>query len=244
MKLPEKEFVIIDGQKIYFFVYRKNIKNINLRVNKNKEIIVSIPQRTSIEKAKNFIKSKIDWVRKQQSFWEKYETRKDDEIIQNDSILYILGKQYKVLITPSKKLDISIENNYIKIRVKQEYINNQKYLKKAYEDWLKRLCKNVTTEIVGNFNYVLQKNNIKFPMIEVRKMKSRWGSCYAFKNKIVFNLSLIKTPIECVEYVVLHEISHFKYQNHSKNFYNFIAQYIPDWKKRRIFLNKEYSGII
>ena len=74
-------------------------------------------------------------------------------------------------------------------------------------------------------------------------MKSRWGCCFPFKNKVVFNLSLIKTPIDCVEYVVIHELSHFKYRNHSKDFYNFVAIYMPNWKEKRKVLNKEYFNI-
>lgn len=61
---------------------------------------------------------------------------------------------------------------------------------------------------------------------------------------MIFNFNIIKTPIDCVEYVVLHELSHFKYPNHSKDFYNFIAIFMPNWKERRRILNKEFSKII
>lgn len=90
----------------------------------------------------------------------------------------------------------------------------------------------------------MAKYRIKVPEIEIRKMKSRWGSCFWTKNKIVLNLSLIKVPILCTEYVVVHELSHFKFQNHSKNFYNFISLFIPDWNERRRILNKEYGFVI
>ena len=75
-------------------------------------------------------------------------------------------------------------------------------------------------------------------------MKSRWGSCIPSRNKVIFNLNLIKTPMCCIEYVVLHELSHLKYQNHSKNFYNFISIFMPDWKERKKILNKEFMGIV
>ena len=75
-------------------------------------------------------------------------------------------------------------------------------------------------------------------------MKSRWGSCIPSNNKVIFNLKLIKTPICCIEYVVLHELSHFKYQDHSKNFYNFVTIFMPDWKARKKILDEEFMGII
>jgi hypothetical protein len=75
-------------------------------------------------------------------------------------------------------------------------------------------------------------------------MKSRWGSCLPSNNKVIFNLSLIKTPICCIEYVVLHELAHFKHQNHSKNFYNFITIFMPDWKERKKILDEEFLGVV
>ena len=55
---------------------------------------------------------------------------------------------------------------------------------------------------------------------------------------MIFNLKLIKAPICCLEYVVLHELSHFKYQNHSKNFYNFVTIFMPDWNARKKLLDE------
>ena len=75
-------------------------------------------------------------------------------------------------------------------------------------------------------------------------MKSRWGSCLPFNNKIILNLNLIKTPMCCIEYVILHELSHFKHHNHSKNFYNFITLFMPDWKERKKILDEEFMGVV
>lgn len=63
------------------------------------------------------------------------------------------------------------------------------------------------------------------------------------RNKVTFNLNLIKTPMYCIEYVVLHELAHFEYQNHSKNFYKFVEKFMPDWKKRKKILDEEFMLI-
>ena len=98
--------------------------------------------------------------------------------------------------------------------------------------------------LVDKYQLLLKKYGIEYPEIEIKQMKSRWGYCIPTRNKVVFNLSLIKTPMCCIEYVVLHELSHFKCQNHSKNFYDFISIFMPDWKERRTILNKEFAGIV
>jgi predicted metal-dependent hydrolase len=88
--------------------------------------------------------------------------------------------------------------------------------------------------------YPYFKNYVsEFPQIKFRKMTSRWGSCQPQKNILTFNTLLIETPVECIEYVVAHEFTHFLEANHSKNFYNKLEKIMPDWKQRRNKLNNK-----
>ncbi|RXI43658.1 hypothetical protein CRU99_06920 [Malaciobacter mytili] len=67
--------------------------------------------------------------------------------------------------------------------------------------------------------------------IKYRKNKRTWGSCN-FKNGLNFNTLLVKFPLEVIEYVVIHELAHIKYKNHSKDFWNLVYKYCSDYKKR------------
>ena len=64
-------------------------------------------------------------------------------------------------------------------------------------------------------------------------MTSRWGSCQIKKNTITLNRRLIETPMECIEYVVVHEFTHFLQPNHSRKFYDLLAVFMPDWEERK-----------
>lgn len=88
-------------------------------------------------------------------------------------------------------------------------------------------AKELIPEIANQYSDI---TNLKYSKIQYRKCKSRWGSCK--KDELNFNTYLLMLPIECIEYVVLHEIAHIKHKNHSKQFYNFIYQYMPDYKSR------------
>ena len=120
------------------------------------------------------------------------------------------------------------KNRFIKMLSYCGYVENEKIAMELFEEYQKQL----------------ENYKINLPEIEIKKRKSVWGTCIPSKNKVIFNFNIIKTPIDCVEYVVLHELSHFKYPNHSKDFYNFIAIFMPNWKERRRILNKEFSKII
>jgi len=70
-------------------------------------------------------------------------------------------------------------------------------------------------------------------------MKARWGSCLKEKNIILLNSELIKAPKFCIDYVILHELIHFKYRNHDAEFYDFMTSLMPDWKQRKEILDEE-----
>lgn len=78
-----------------------------------------------------------------------------------------------------------------------------------------------------------ERLGIKPPQIKFRKMVSRWGSCHSTKGILTFNTNLMFAPIECIEYVVWHEFTHFLQPNHSNGFYLELAKVCPDWKMLR-----------
>ena len=90
-ELFEKSYIIIDGKKIDFYIYRKKIKNMNLRVDKDKKIIISIPMRMSSEKAKAFVKEKINWINKQMTVMDSLKSNEEDKEI------YVGGELHKYI---------------------------------------------------------------------------------------------------------------------------------------------------
>ncbi|WP_369411691.1 M48 metallopeptidase family protein [Longitalea arenae] len=71
----------------------------------------------------------------------------------------------------------------------------------------------------------------------VRRLEKRWGSCTELGN-VVLNLSLIQAPVQCIDYVLVHELCHLKHLNHGPKFYSMLARYMEDWEKSRGRLQK------
>ena len=74
---------------------------------------------------------------------------------------------------------------------------------------------------------------VKDPAIKLRRMVSQWGNCHTAKGILTFNTNLMYAPMECIEYVVAHEFTHFLVPNHSGKFYEELSKIMPDWKMRR-----------
>lgn len=96
------------------------------------------------------------------------------------------------------------------------------------------------TEILDEFYPLFVPYGVKKPKLRVRTMKSCWGSCLVNKGIITLNRKLLMKPRECIEYVVVHEFCHFIHPNHSKQFYGFMEQFMPDWKERKARLNGRF----
>ena len=84
----------------------------------------------------------------------------------------------------------------------------------------------------------IKKYGIEKPTLRIRDMETRWGSCLAKKRIITLNKRLLESPRNCIEYVVMHELCHLIHPNHSKQFYSFLTMLMPDWKERKIYLDK------
>lgn len=235
----ELEFVEFEGEKICFFVQRKKIKNMNLRVHRDKSVTLSIPIKMPIEKAKVFVSSKADWIKKQQEFYDTSSKQRENENLENGGIVYLKGEPYKVKLFRSNKNYIEIMDKFVEIHIKEKYMDNKEYIRKTYNTWLKNYAMEVFTAEILKYQQQMRAYGIPMPEVEIKQMKSTWGLCIPKRNKVKFSLNLIKTPNSCIEYVVIHELSHFKHLNHSKNFYHFVSIFMPDWKERKKRLEGE-----
>ena len=98
----------------------------------------------------------------------------------------------------------------------------------------------IFTEILDEVYPAFIPYGIARPKLRIRTMKSCWGSCLVNKGIITLNRKLLMKHRECIEYVVVHELCHFIHPNHSKEFYKFMEQFMPDWKERKGRLNGRF----
>lgn len=128
---------------------------------------------------------------------------------------------------------------YMYVNIKNDLQNSNKRKKELLLDiWYKKEAIKLFDELIKKYSSLM---NLKVETFTVKKLKSKWGSCDIAKKHIVLNLELIKYPIHAIEYIILHELAHLIYPNHSKDFYNTVALYMPEWKKEKIILDTFFN---
>lgn len=129
-----------------------------------------------------------------------------------------LGKKYNVIYVSDLK-NVDIDNNYI-------YVKDELSLNK----WLDKETKRIFKE---RLDVLIKEFNITIPKLKIRKMTTRWGVCNKKLHTITLNFNLIYYDIEKIDYVIIHELSHFLHFDHSKSFWQEVSKHCPNYKNLR-----------
>ncbi|NLL44105.1 MAG: M48 family metallopeptidase [Mollicutes bacterium] len=203
---------VIDNQTYKVEIQRKNNKNTYLRVNEDLTILITT----------NYLVSKkqiSDLLRRNEKYLQKMISKRIKEQEKKKLFSY-LGKNYDIVIVPTMN-KIEIINNKILVK-------SWDYLNKWYGNEIKRVFSERLNIIYQKFN-----EQLPYPKLKIRKMKTRWGVCNRKNLSITLNSELIKLDIEKIDYVIIHELAHFIHFNHSINFWNIVAKYCPNYKAIR-----------
>ncbi len=237
-----EEYKFIYNNKEYkYYLTIKNIKRINIRISNDCKINVSAPYNVPFEFINNFVISKGEWIEKNISNIQCIKNIKPDNNIYENKKVYFIGELYTINIKKCnyKLINCDYSNKIINIYT---YYNDSQKIKEQYLKWLadngKLFFHKLTEEMIILLN---REYNIKFPKIKIRNMKTRWGSCTPSKNCIRLNVQLIKADIKCIEQVILHELVHFIHCNHSKDFYDVMKKYMPNYKLIKERLENNYK---
>ena len=210
-------------------ITKKKIRNIYLRVEGNK-IDASCPYYVPKYEVYKFIESKRDWIYKAYVF--NNNRPKNMYLYRGSDIFYVFGKPYKLVRNIGRK-KISVIDDTIYFTYKDNSADAIKALYKYFDTSLL----NKASEYLNKYRpLLLDYGYIDEPILNARIMTSKWGVCYTRNNKINISSYLIHYPYECLEYIMIHELTHFIIPNHSKRFYEIIANNMPNYKEANALL--------
>lgn len=214
---------------VEIMIIRQRRKTISARVIDESTIEIRVPWSVSDQMIEKFIESKKDRLQKAIL---KYQTK---EAKKQDLRYYYLGKVYTKIYLASNRDHVSIEGDSIVIEYHSK--DAETVLDSFTRNESRRLLEQCLSECMAIFP------RLSKPALQIRKMRTRWGSCAYRKGKITLNTKLVHVPYRCIQYVVVHELLHFYYPDHQKQFHQELEKIIQDHRSIEKVLH-EYGYLL
>ena len=214
-------------------IIKKDIKNMHLSVlPPDGKVRVSAPNNLSDDSIIMFVKTKLGWIKKQQEKFELQPRQSEREYVSGET-LYVWGHQYFLQVEHNqKKNSLVLEGNKAILSVRKESTAKQR--EKFVNEWYRSLLKTEVEKYLPKWEAI---TGLYCDSWQSKYMTTKWGTCNTSTRKIWLNLQLAKKPIECLEYVILHELAHLKVKNHGPDFVAILDLHMPYWRECKKMLN-------
>ncbi len=223
--------VITVDDLIVTIKYRRKMKNIYLKVEKNADVVVSAPPRTPNYIIKKLVQENIDEIKLRRT-----NILKNGHTVKNyvtGEKHYIFGKELTLEIRLGDKNKVTISNDKLILSVKDKYQDREQIVTRE----LRKVVYNKCLEFLNKYEKLM---NVHVEQLRIKKMKTRWGTCNIEAKRIWINYELVKYPVECLEHTIVHELTHLLETNHTPRFYTLLGKYYPNYRENDKLI-KEFS---
>jgi len=223
-----KQSVIYGSKTIEYSLFYSKRKTLEISVHPDSTIIVKAPFDSDILLVEQKISKRARWIIRQLNYFKQFTPKTPERCYINGETHLYLGKQYRLRITKGNENSVKLSRGIFQITCHEE--PTPEITKRLFQKWY-------LEKAWLHFNDSMDRCWSKFnsftytkPTISIKRMQKRWGSL-SNKGTVTLNTDLIKVPKECIDYVVIHELCHLKYHDHSKEFYKLLDSVTPGWEK-------------
>lgn len=221
-------------KSIQFNLSYSSRNTLEIAVYPDQTVWVTAPEESSLDKIFDKVRIRRRWILKQIKHFDRFESEEIEfEYVSGETHRY-LGKQYRLKVLQSKddqKETVKLKRGYFLIYSKKK--NKTEHVKAQLDAWYREKAEKKFEMRLQECLEMVHKYGIGSPNeLKVYQMDKRWGS-FTSKGNILLNPDLIKHPVYCIDYVIIHELCHIRYPQHDGNFYELLKNVLPDWQKRK-----------
>lgn len=231
LTLIEKRKTSLGGQTLTYTLKRSSrAKHIRLEINVKTGLAVVVPRGCNLNQLPDLLKRKTKWILSKLAKYRRIGLISADKQLKIGDTIPYLGRDLRIVMLPGSTNadDVKIEQG--KLMVSLSSATNT--LNLALECWYRQQAEKVISQRVQELGARL---GLSYGRLCIRSAKTRWGSC-SQKGNLNFSWRLIMTPQPVVDYVIIHELAHLRQMNHSKRFWQVVAEYCPQWQQHRRWL--------
>lgn len=217
-------------ENIAFTFFHVDRKTLEIAVHPDQTVVVKAPPGFDMEEIQKRVVKRAAWIVKQRAFFRQFDPRTPERCYVGGETHLYLGRRYRLHVAEADQNAVKLIKGFFEIQV-QGSVSSEK-VKCLMEGWYsEKAAVHFNESLDRCWPYVEKFSPLK-PRLQIKRMQKRWGSLSA-KGMLTLNTALIKAPRECIDYVVIHELSHLQYNNHGSEFYRFLEKVMPDWEKRK-----------
>jgi len=231
---------------IQLHIERSKRKTMSMSVNKDGSVTIKAPRLfPTDQEILKFVEQKIDWILKQRGRQQEREDMRLVRRFETDYSFPYLGEERLVEMQSGKKTSIAYENGKIIMKTpfyealenNYEADENKKVIEKLRSDLKKWYKKEAFVYISKRVEYYQSIIGVTVTDVSIKSRKTQWGSCDS-NGCLTFSWRLVMARPEVIDYVVIHELCHRKHMDHSRDFWNQVQKYMPDFKAQKQWLEE------
>jgi predicted metal-dependent hydrolase len=224
---------------IHFTLQFSGRNTVAISVQPNCQVLVTAPEGADLSRIKELIHKRARWIQKQKLYFQQFFPRTPFKSYVGGETHRYLGRQYRLKLVTADKPLLKLSGGHLIIHHPEISLpyNVEVVLYNWYKDRAEQKFRERFELCLSNFS---KKHSIKTPELCIRRMKSRWGS-YAPSGRLILNLELIKAPIDCIDYVIAHEMCHVVHPHHGPKFYKLLKSLMPDYLAKKLKLELSLS---
>jgi predicted metal-dependent hydrolase len=214
-------------------IVRKPIKNVHVSVYPPEgHVRIAVPLHITDDSVRLAIISRLKWIKTHQASFQAQPRQSQREMVTGESH-YVFGKRYRLEVIERKgRHEIAIkDNNTLQLFVNPGTTPQNRAL--ALSNWYRQQLKHRIPDLLSHWEPIIGKQVSHWG---IKQMKTQWGSCNPTQQRIWLNLELAKKPIDCLEYVLVHELVHLLDRHHGKQFQAYMDRFLPKWRQTRDIL--------
>lgn len=206
-------------------------RRLTLRLDTSGQPVVTVPRFTPKWFVTRFVNSQQDWIATQQA-----RLKQTQDVFSTKTTVSVFGKTYQKVVRPTMSSS--------KVIIQQDSLIISVHTGKKTSEVLNAFLKNTASHyIVPRTHLLAKKMRVDFTKITLRAQSTRWGSCSS-TGSLNFNWKLVHFTPEIIDSVIIHELAHRKHLNHSKDFWNFVEQFDPEYRLHRGWLKRQGISMV
>jgi hypothetical protein len=232
MESTERSHLDVGGLVVE--VVRKDVKNLHLGVYPpSGRVRVAAPIAVSDEAVRLAVIGKLPWIRRQQETFKRQPRQSAREATTGESH-YVFGQRRRLRVVADASRAHVVQATKTRLEIHVPPGSTPESRVAVLDRWQRQLLREAIEPLFEQWQKTL---GVSPSSVGIKRMKTKWGSCNVASGSVWINSELAKKPIDCVEYIVVHELVHLLVPTHGERFIDLMDQHMPGWRNRRDQLN-------